>query len=86
MPSEKISPAEDKSQARIIFCTNKMNTVLEKQVVRSVLKYIGKKLDPDQFGGLKGNSISHYLIEMTNFILYNQDLKQTCRKTRFDLA
>ena len=39
------------------------------------MKYVGKKLDRDQFGGLKGNSISHYLIEMTNFILYNQDLK-----------
>ena len=39
------------------------------------MKYVGKRLDPDQFGGLKGNSISHYLIEMTNFILYNQDLK-----------
>ena len=36
---------------------------------------MGHKLDPDQFGGQKGNSTSHYLIEMTNFILYNQDLK-----------
>ena len=75
VPLEKISPAEDESQTRIISCTNKMNIVLEKQVVKWLLKYIGKKFDPDQFGGLKGNSISHYLIEMTNFILYNQDLK-----------
>jgi hypothetical protein len=28
----------------------------------------------DQFGGLPGHSIAHYLIEITNFILYNQDL------------
>ena len=45
------------------------------KLVRWLMKYVSKKLDPDQFGGLKGNSISHYLIEMTNFILYNQDLK-----------
>ena len=37
------------------------------------MTYIGEKLDPKQFGGLKGNSISHYMIELINFILYNQD-------------
>ena len=26
-----------------------------------------------QYGGIKGNSTSHYLIELINFILYNQD-------------
>ena len=26
-----------------------------------------------QFGGFKGNSIVHYMIELINFILYNQD-------------
>ena len=41
-----------------------------------LMKYVGNKLDPDQFGGKKGHSISHYLIEMTNFILYNQDLSE----------
>ena len=39
------------------------------------MQYIKLKPDPDQLGGMKGSSISHYLIEMTNFILYNQDLK-----------
>ena len=39
------------------------------------MEHVESQLDPDQFGGIKGNSISHYLIEMTNFILYNQDLK-----------
>ena len=52
-----------------------MNMVLDKQVVFWLMKYVGHKLYPDQFGGQKGSSISHYLIEMTNFILYNQDLK-----------
>ena len=39
------------------------------------MKYVGHKLDQEQFGGQKGSSISHYLIELTNFTLYNQDLK-----------
>ena len=37
----------NESQTRIISCTNKMNLVLEKQVVRWRMKYVGKKLDPD---------------------------------------
>ena len=37
------------------------------------MNYIGDKLDQKQFGGLKGNSISHYMIELINFIRYNQD-------------
>ena len=75
VPIEKTKPARDESQTRIISCTNKMNIVFEKQVVFWLMKAIGHKLDRDQFGGQKGNSISHYLIEMANFILYNQDLK-----------
>ena len=39
------------------------------------MQHVEHQLDPDQFGGTKGNSISHYMIELTNFILYNQDLK-----------
>ena len=34
--------------------------------------YIGDQIDPRQFGGQKNSSISHYLIERINFILYNQ--------------
>ena len=37
------------------------------------MKYIEHLLDPKQFGGLKQNSTYHYMIELINFILYNQD-------------
>ena len=40
------------------------------------MEYIHFSPDPDQLGGMKGSSISHYLIEVTNFILYKQDLKK----------
>ena len=75
VPLEKQKPAKDESESRIILCTNKFNVVFEKQVIIWLMKYVKHKLDPDQLGGMKGSSISHYLIEMTNFILYNQDLK-----------
>ena len=75
VPLEKVKGAQEESQTRLISCTNKMNIVLEKQVVRWLMEYVGHQLDPDQFGGVGGNSISHYMIELTNFILYNQDLK-----------
>ena len=36
--------------------------------------YVGDKLDPDQFGDVKGHSVAHYLIETQNSILYKQNL------------
>ena len=38
-----------------------------------LLEYIEDLIDFRQYGGLKGNSITHYLIEFINFILSNQD-------------
>ena len=40
-----------------------------------LMEYVEHQLDPDQFGGVKGNSILHYMIELTNLILYNQNFK-----------
>jgi len=41
-----------------------------------LLHYVGKQLDWSQFGGIKGSSSSHYLINMIGYIMYNQDLKE----------
>ena len=38
------------------------------------MQYLGDKIDIKQFGGQKGNSITHYIIEFVNFILYNRDM------------
>ena len=38
-----------------------------------LLEFIGDLIDFRQYGGMKGNSITHYLIEFVNFILANQD-------------
>ena len=42
-------------------------------VVSWLLNFIGHKIDFRQYGGLKGNSITHYIIEFVNFILSCQD-------------
>ena len=52
-----------------------MSKCLEKIVLHWLMVYVKPFLDPDQMGGKKGHSITHYLIEVSNFILYNQDLK-----------
>ena len=47
----------------------------EQVVIDRLLKYVGNQIDWRQYGGIKGTSISHYLIDLVNFVLYNQDLK-----------
>ena len=42
-------------------------------MVMWLLEVIDHKIDFRQYGGIKGNSTAHYLIELINFILYNQD-------------
>ena len=49
---------------------------MERFVIDWLMEYIGDKLDRDQFGGQKGHSVSHYLIEIINFVSYNQDLSK----------
>ena len=45
-------------------------------MLKWILRFISDKLDRDQFGGQKGHSVAHYLIEIMNFVLYNQDLSE----------
>ena len=46
---------------------------MEHFIVMWLLEILGDKLDFRQYGGMKGNSPSHYLIELVNFILHSQD-------------
>ena len=46
----------------------------ERFLLRWMWPYLKVHMDRDQFGGIARNSVSHYLIELTNFILYNMDL------------
>ena len=48
----------------------------EKIVVEWLLVFIGPKLDWGQYGGVKGCSISHLMVELLTFIHYNLDLRK----------
>ena len=72
-PIGKIPQPETEDDLRPIALTSFFSKVMEQFVVMWLLEIIGDKLDIRQYGGTKGNSVSHYIIEMINFILFNQD-------------
>ena len=73
IPLQKNPDPKCEDDLRVISLTSFFSKVLEKFVLQWLMFYIGEKIDPKQFGGLKGNSISHYMIELVNYILQNQD-------------
>ena len=72
-PLGKIPQPESEDDLRPISLTAFFSKVTEHFVVMWLLEYIKDKIDFRQYGGLKGNSITHYLIEFINFILSKQD-------------
>ena len=72
-PISKVTVPESEDDLRPISLTSFYSKVTEHFVVMWLLKYIEHKIDFRQYGGMKGNNITHYLIEFINFILYNQD-------------
>ena len=72
---QKKQNPETEDDLRIISLTKFFSKVYERFVVSWLLHYVGDKLDWGQYGAMKGSSISHYLVDLVNYILYNQDLK-----------
>ena len=72
-PLVKIPQPESEDDLRPISLTNFFSKVAEHFVVMWLLQYIGDKLDFRQYGVIKGNSITHYIIEFINFVLSNQE-------------
>ena len=72
-PIGKIPIPESEDDLRPISLTAFFSKVTEHFVVMWLLHFIEDQIDFRQYGGTKGNSITHYLIEFINFILSNQD-------------
>ena len=72
----KPSNPESESDLRIISLTPFLSKTLEKIVLEWLLYFVGEQIDWKQYGGIKGSSVSHYLIDFITYILYNQDLKE----------
>jgi hypothetical protein len=64
---------ETEDDLRPISLTPFCSKVAEHFVVMWLLEFIGDQIDFRQYGGQKGNSITHYIIEFVNFILSCQD-------------
>ena len=74
----KVKPENPESERdlRIISLTPFLSKTFEKIVLDWLLFFVGDKMDWKQYGGTKGSSVSHYLIDLISYILYNQDLKE----------
>ena len=73
VPIGKIPLPETEDDLRPISLTAFFSKVTEHFVVMWLMEFLKDKIDFRQYGGLKGNSITHYLIEFINFILSCQD-------------
>ena len=73
VPAGKIPMPESEDDLRPISLTSFFSKITEHFVVMWLMEIIKDKIDFRQYGGLKGNSITHYLIEFINFILSCQD-------------
>ena len=76
IPLKKVSNPETEDDIRIISLTPFLSKVFEKFVVEWLYSFIADKLDVNQYGGKKGTSVNHYLIDLVTFVLYNQDQKE----------
>ena len=76
-PIGKIPLPQTEDDLRPISLTAFFSKCMEQFIVSWLLEIIGSKMDFRQYGGMKGNSICHYLIEFINFILYHQESEST---------
>ena len=75
-PLAKVTQPKREDDLRPISLTAFYSKVTEHFVVSWLMKYLNGKIDFRQYGGFKGSSVIHYLIEFTNFILKNQEGKR----------
>ena len=61
-PLKKVPNPDNEEQLRIISITHQLSITYERFVLKWLLQYVGDKLDPDLFGGVKGHAIAHTLI------------------------
>jgi len=87
VPLPKQNPPRDiTSDIRPISLTASLSKALESFVLRWVLDLIDKKLDGKQFGGLRGKSTTHALIDMIHHWISALDKGKSVRLLFVDYA
>ena len=74
-PIPKVPHPECEDDLRPISLTEDLSRDYNKLLAGWIWPYIADRLDPGQFGGVKGGSITHYLVLLYNFILSKTDDK-----------
>ena len=72
----KVNPPLTEDDTRNIASTAYFSKVYESFLGEWIFPFIEPFLDPGQCGGLKGSSISHYLVKLLHFVHGYLDLKQ----------
>ena len=76
VPIPKSFPPNSEDDIRNISKTHFLSKVYESFIAGWLLPIIEPYLDPGQCGGLKGLSVSHYLIKLLDFVHINWDKRQ----------
>ena len=74
---KKVPEPKNEHKLRLISITPFLSKIFEKLVIEWLFLYISEKVDINQYGGRKGISVNHYLIDFISVIFYNQDQNDT---------
>ena len=72
----KVNPPLTEDDTRNLAATAYLSKQYESFIADWLMPFIELFIDPGQCGGLKGSSITHYLVKLLNFVHVNLDLKQ----------
>ena len=72
-PIPKVTPPDSEDDLRNISLTPDLSKDYENFLAEWLMPFIRNRIDPGQFGGLKGHSTSHDLITLYDFILSHTD-------------
>ena len=72
----KVKPPLSEDDLRNIASTAYLSKQYESFIGDWIMPYIDPFIDPGQCGGLKGSSITHYLVKLLNFVHINLDSRQ----------
>ena len=72
----KVHPPITEDDTRNIASTAYFSKQYESFIADWLMPYIEPFIDPGQCGGLKGSSITHYLVKLLNFVHAHLDLRQ----------